>query len=143
MKIKSTSNRIPGTGRPFSAGKSTVEMFLFLVLAYFGVSAGINKVKDFQSQQLTDAKLHDIAERVVFITESAERAGVDLIVDGDITATVERVSQGGTAKYGAFRGQFYGMPELKGKAKDKVTRHLQLHYGQLRVKQFESFASAE
>ena len=67
----------------------------------------------------------------------------DLTVDGDVKATVDRIARGGVADYGAFRGQYFGMPDLEGKAKTGVARHLQFHFDRLTVTQFKSFASVD
>jgi len=133
MKVSTTNFRIPETGSRRSAGKSAVETCLFLVLAYFGMSYGIDWVKEKQESQLTDARLREIAERVVTVTEAAEMAGVQLILANDITGTIDRVSQGETARRGLFAGQYFGVPELEGKAKDAVAEHLRLENGRLVV----------
>ena len=139
MKIKANTTRIPGTGKRFSKGGSLLQTLLFVALAYFGVTTGINWVKESQNAGISDAKAREIAYQAVVMAETAERAGVDLIVEGDIIETVERVATGAYAQGGSFHGQYFGLHGMDTRTQDRVREFLELRQGRLSMRTEENF----
>lgn len=143
MKFNHTKNRIPANGHSIRRDKGTVEKCLFLLVACLGLFYGIDWVDGRQGEKLTAAQLREVATEIVHVAEAAAMGDVYLVVENDITGTIDRIVQGGTAQTGMFAGQYFGLPKLDGRTKDAVAEYLRLEDGRLSVVEPDTYAFAE
>lgn len=67
------------------------------------------------------------ARQLSVVSLGAQAAGLDLVVPGDLSATIENLVIGGTPSRGVFAGHFFSVPDLT--EDEKITAALFLRIG--------------
>jgi prepilin-type N-terminal cleavage/methylation domain-containing protein len=114
---------------PAPKGFSLVE--LLTVVAILGVLVGMlvpnlaisNRTRDVQNQRN--------AKTLISVVVGAEVAGVSLVVEGDLDATVARIIQGAAPTSGAFKDRIFGAPGMDRDAIEGAKQYLKVEGEQL------------
>ena len=109
MKLLSTST-LQRSGA--LGGFSLVE--LVIVVAIIGIVTSLSVMTmDVNYYQAVNSS-HDqtTAQELVEICTSAQAAGLNFVVEGDLNTTVSNIVTGGTPSDGAFVGQTFSLPNL-------------------------------
>ncbi len=112
-----------------SKGFSLVEMLS--VIAVIGIISAI-AIPSISSinNSARDASARRNAQNITSIVASAQAAGLDFVVEGDLSATVAAVTTGDTVSGGVFDGTFFGLP-LSEEARNEALPFLDLQGGNL------------
>lgn len=62
------------------------------------------------------------ARKLSVVSLGAQAAGLDLVVPGDLTETIDNLVKGGTPSSGVFAGHYFAVPELT--ENEKITAAL-------------------
>ncbi len=106
-------------------------MEMLSVLAILGVLTALvvpnlsvmNRTRDVQDQRN--------AKTLISVVVGAEVAGVSLVVDGDLNATVNRIVQGAAPTSGAFKDRVFKVTGMNADAVEGAKRYLQVEAGRL------------
>lgn len=114
-------------------GFSLIE--LLTVVAILGVFASIALVMMGNiNQSSVDTRDRRNAQELAAVCASAQAAGVDFVVAGDIDETIKNVVKGGEPADGAFAGRFFGLQGLAPADQETAKKYLELNNGSLQFK---------
>jgi Tfp pilus assembly protein FimT len=86
------------------------------------------------NQNSVDTRDRRNAQELAAICSTAQAAGVDFVVTGDLDKTIENVVKGGKPLDGAFAGKFFGVQGMAPKDQNSAKRYLELVNGTLSFK---------
>jgi prepilin-type N-terminal cleavage/methylation domain-containing protein len=116
-----------------SHGFSLIE--LLTVVAILGVFASIALVMMGNiNQSSVDTRDRRNAQELAAVCASAQAAGIDFVVDGDLAETIRNVVKGGEPADGAFAGRFFGLQGLAPADQETAKKFLELTNGSLQFK---------
>lgn len=109
MEVLSTSTL---KRRRADGGFSLLEMLT--VVAIIGIVAGLAIMSMDANYYQAVTFTHDQrnAQELVEICTSAQAAGLNFVVEGDIDTTISNIVTGGAPANGAFQGQVFALPHL-------------------------------
>ena len=112
--------------RGFSLREMLVALALLGMLASL-VLSGLPNINQ-QSNQTRDKRN---AQELATVCATAQAAGVDFVVAGDMDQTIKNVVAGGEPADGAFAGRFFGLPGLTPVDQGTAKTYLLLDNGSL------------
>lgn len=122
MKTRFSTSRIQG-------GFSLFEMLL--VVALIGIMTAIVVPTMTSHSQYEAARNRRNAQEMTAICASAQVAGLNFVIPGDLEATVRNILTGGTPADGIFKGQQFRASGIKEADAMKALGYLQLQGGNL------------
>ncbi len=117
MKTRFSTSRIQG-------GFSLFEMLL--VVALIGIMTAIVVPTMTSHSQYEAARNRRNAQEMTAICASAQVAGLNFVIPGDLEATVRNILTGGTPADGIFKGQSFRASGIKEADAMKALGYLQL-----------------
>ncbi|MFV1994433.1 MAG: hypothetical protein ACC661_03260 [Verrucomicrobiales bacterium] len=116
MNFKKAKNR-------FQSGLGRVE-----VMGFIGVVGGflafvVPAASEFIADSV-DTKNRRNARMLATISASAQVAGLDLVVSGDMIATIEKIVNGAVVESGQFKGERFALPGLSRNEWDEAAHYL-------------------
>ena len=115
--------------RGFSLLEMLVALSLLGMLASL-VLSGLPNINQ-QSNQTRDRRN---AQELATVCATAQAAGVDFVVAGDMDLTIKNVVAGGKPSDGAFAGRFFGLPGLTPVDQGTAKTYLLLDNGSLQFR---------
>ncbi|MBL9145596.1 MAG: prepilin-type N-terminal cleavage/methylation domain-containing protein [Verrucomicrobiaceae bacterium] len=112
-----------------ASGFSLVELLMFLAIA--GVIAAITIPHINTQNTAQTARDRRNAQELSSFTVAAQAAGLDLVVPGNLKATVEKVLEGGSPNTGSFRGRKFVAPKLSPEDAEAAARFLKIEANSL------------
>jgi len=112
-----------------ASGFSLVELLMFLAIA--GVIAAITLPHIDTRNTAQTARDRRHAQELSSFTVAAQAAGLDLVVPGNLKATVEKVLEGGSPSTGSFRGRKFVAPKLTPADAEAAARFLKIESNSL------------
>ncbi|MDB6076235.1 MAG: hypothetical protein JWO89_3875 [Verrucomicrobiaceae bacterium] len=122
MKTRFSTSRIQG-------GFSLFEMLL--VVALIGIMTAIVVPTMTSHSQYEAARNRRNAQEMTAVCASAQVAGLNFVIPGDLEATVRNILTGGAPADGAFKGQSFRASGIKEADALKALGYLQLQGGSL------------
>lgn len=112
-----------------ASGFSLVELLMFLAIA--GVMAAITlpHIDTLNTAQTARDRRH--AQELSSFTVAAQAAGLNLVVPGNLKATVDKVLEGGSPSTGSFRGRKFTAPKLTQEDAEAAARFLKIEANSL------------
>ena len=107
-----------------SFGFSLVELLMFIAIAGVIGAITIPHINTLETAQTARDRRH--AQELSSFTVAAQAAGLDLVVPGNLKATVEKVLEGGSPATGAFRGRKFVAPKIDSKDVEAAARFLKI-----------------
>ena len=114
-------------------GIGALDLLIGLVAAYFVFAFVAGRFQQFKADFHDHHDMISLAQEVVDIAEAAEIAGVDLVVEGQVEKTIDKVARGGTAQFGPCQGQYYGLPDLSDEDRRALKNFLRFEFDRLAV----------
>jgi Tfp pilus assembly protein FimT len=121
-----------------TSGFSLVELLMFLAVVGVIAAIIIPHINTRDTAQMARDRRH--AQELSSFTVAAQAAGLDLVVPGNLKATVEKVLEGGTPATGSFRGHQFIAPKLNLKDAESAARFLKVENNSL-IYDYEGFNS--
>ncbi len=111
----------------FQSGKAFSLVEMLSVIAVIGIISpiaipGISNIRESAERASAQRNAQNLAS--VFV--SAQAAGLDLLVDSDLSGTISNIVQGGFASEGVFNGSFFGLPGLNNEEQADALAYLRL-----------------
>jgi len=114
-----------------SRAMSLVEVLIVVtILGIFGMIA-IQQMGSATRDAANASRDRHNAKNLVTVFQSAEAAGLDFYVEGDLSKTVANIVTGSTAAEGAFAGSTFGLYGLSEENQENVLQYLRLENGSL------------
>ena len=112
-------------------GLGTVDWLLILIGLYFAGSWLAGKAFDAGRVTLDESQARGKAAEVEQYARLATLAGIDFVADDGVIPALTRLAEGRTASSGAYEGQLFAMPELKGENLLAVGALMKIEHGAL------------
>jgi len=112
-------------------GLGTVDWLLILIGLYFAGSWLAGKAFDAGRVTLDESQARGKAAEVEQYARLATLAGIDFVADDGVIPALTRLAEGRTASSGAYEGQLFAMPELKGENLLAVGALMRIEHGAL------------
>ena len=117
---------------PKSRGLGTVEGFLFVIGLCVAYHFGANWLADWSGAKWTEDRLQALATQTVQTAKLAQRAGLEVVDDSSLEATLQRLGAGQMAREGRLAGQSFVVKDLADtKAREKLAAYLKVEHGRL------------
>ena len=107
-------------------GFSLVEMLTTIAVLGVLTSIALLSMSSINQNSL-DTRDRRNAQELAMICNTAQAAGVDFVVDGDLEATIKNVVAGGSPTDGAFQGRFFGLKGMAPSDQENAKRFLELN----------------
>ncbi|MDB6139854.1 MAG: Prepilin-type N-terminal cleavage/methylation protein [Verrucomicrobiaceae bacterium] len=115
------------TRLPFSLSTAGFSLFeVLLVVALIGIMTAIVVPTMTGNNQYEAARNRRNAQEMTAVCASAQVAGVDLVVPGDLEATIHNILAGGAPASGVFKGQKFRASGIDEPDALKAITYLQL-----------------
>ena len=112
-------------------GLGTVDWLLILIGLYFAGSWLAGKAFDAGRVTLDETQARGKAAEVEQYARLATLAGIDFVENDGVLPALTRLAEGRTACSGAYEGQLFAMPELKGENLLAVGALMRIEHGAL------------
>ena len=116
-----------------SQGFTLVEMLTTIAILAVLTSIALPSMTSI-NQNSVDTRDRRNAQELAAMCSTAQAAGVDFVVPGDIEKTIENIVKGGKPVDGAFAGRFFGIQGMAPKDQEASKRYLELVNGILSFK---------
>jgi len=106
------------------SGFSLIEVLV--CVAIMGILAGlaIPNIKTYSTAESARDRRH--AQELSSFAVAAKVAGLDMVVPGNMDATLAKLLQGGVPKDGSFRGCLFRAPQMRPEDAQSAARYLRL-----------------
>lgn len=109
------------------SGFSLVEVLMFLAIV--GILAGIALPHLASANDYKAARDRRNAQELSSFAAAAQAAGLDLVVENNVTDTVSNLMRGGIPTTGAFKGHLFVGPKLPTLDADAASKYLHIENG--------------
>jgi prepilin-type N-terminal cleavage/methylation domain-containing protein len=114
-------------------GFTLVEMLTTIAILAVVTSIALPSMSSINQNSIDTRDLRN-AQELAAMCSTAQAAGVDFVVPGDIEKTIENIVKGGKPVDGAFAGSFFGIQGMAPQDQDTAKRYLELVNGILSYK---------
>ena len=119
-------------GRASLRGITVLELILFIAVVSLMCTFALEKTSKIRSGPVKNLRDRRNAQTLCTVSSSAQALGLDMVVPGDVMATIDNLVAGGVVPAGVFKGEVMSVPGITEDEKVTAALYLRIEHGMLR-----------